>query len=269
MFPDSSVTVQVTVVVPNSKSTPDNEFAPEAIVAPVNSYSIVAIPQLSVAVISQSVFASKVQTPASATTSGSTLVQPAIIGAWSSATVTSNSHVEMFPAISVTVQVTVVVPNSKSTPDKLFEPLAVVAPVNSYSIDATPQLSVAVISQSVFASKVQTPASATTSGSTLVQPAIIGAWSSATVTSNSHVEMFPAISVTVQVTVVVPNSKSTPDKLFEPLAVVAPVNSYSIDDTTHFPAAVISQSVFASKVQTPVSATTSGSTLVQPAIIGA
>src|SRR5690554_8229079 len=92
----------------------------------------------------------------------------------------------MFPDSSVTVQVTVVVPNSKSTPDKLFEPLAVVAPVNSYSIDAIPQLSVAVISQSVFASKVQTPESATTSGLTLVQPAITGFSSSEITTSNEH-----------------------------------------------------------------------------------
>jgi hypothetical protein len=66
-------------------------------------------------------------------------------GGVTSVTTTVNEHVDVFAgvALSVAVQVTVVVPRLNSTP-LMFVPVPVVAPVKAYVNEFTRQLSVAV-----------------------------------------------------------------------------------------------------------------------------
>ena len=65
-------------------------------------------------------------------------------------TVTSNEHSEGLPYKSTTVHVTVVEPSSNIWPSRvMFEPVIVlVAPLIEYVIEAIPELSLAVMSQS-------------------------------------------------------------------------------------------------------------------------
>jgi len=71
-----------------------------------------------------------------------------IAGSCVSFTVTSKLQTSVFPELSVTVQVTVVVPKLNETPSNEV-PVPVVAPVNTYVNEETVQLSVAVASHPV------------------------------------------------------------------------------------------------------------------------
>ena len=72
----------------------------------------------------------------------------------------SKPHVDVKPFTSVAVHVTVVVPVN-TTPSKVVNPVAVVAPVKSQRTVAIEQLSVAVASQDVpVCNKVHPPPSA-------------------------------------------------------------------------------------------------------------
>ena len=97
----------------------------------------------------------------------------------------------MLPALSVTVQVTVVVPIGKVAGASLVT-------------EATPQLSPVVGFERTTVAK-QEPGSASTA--TSAAQAIVGFSVSLTVTSCSQVAVLPALSVTVQVTVVEPTGK--------------------------------------------------------------
>ena len=97
----------------------------------------------------------------------------------------------MLPALSVTVQVTVVVPIGKVAGASLVT-------------EATPQLSPVVGFERTTVAK-QEPGSASTD--TSAAQAIVGFSVSFTVTSCSQVAELPALSVTVQVTVVEPTGK--------------------------------------------------------------
>jgi hypothetical protein len=180
VFPETSVAVQVTVVVPivNTagaslviiKSAPDEQLS-----------AAVGVPKAT---------AVAVHTPASAATL--TLAGQVIVGFSVSLTVTLWVQVAVFPEASVTVQVTVVVPIvntagaslviTKSAPDE--------------------QLSVAVGVPKFTPVAVHTPASATTL--TLAGQVIVGFSVSVTVTLWVQLWVLPAASVAVQVTVVVP-----------------------------------------------------------------
>src|SRR5690606_13142676 len=99
-LPWTSVTVQITVVVPTG-------YVPDASEVPLKSLVTLATPQLS-AVAGAAIVRAALQAPASAVWDVS-LAHP-IDGASSSSIVTSKLHVVTLPWVSVTVQSTVVVP---------------------------------------------------------------------------------------------------------------------------------------------------------------
>src|ERR1035438_2134981 len=114
-----------------------------------------------------------------------------MVGFWLSTTVTVWLQVAVRPLPSVTVQVTVLAPNTK------LDGLATVL--------ATLQLSAVVGAVSCELAYVHTVASVFT----LIAPAqvMVGFWLSTTVTVWLQVAVRPLPSVTVQVTVLAPNTK--------------------------------------------------------------
>jgi hypothetical protein len=174
-FPLLSVTVQFTVVVPNGK------IAGALLVT-------VATPQLSavVGVPNTTVVAAQFASAEATMFAGAT-----IVGFVLSITLTVCVAVAVLPAPSVTVHVTVVVPNGKVAGALLLtdatEQLSAVAGVPKFAITA---------SHDAFAFTVSA------SGAT-----IVGLMSSTTTISCVAVAVFPLLSVTVHVTIVVPVAK--------------------------------------------------------------
>ena len=102
----------------------------------------------------------------------------------------SIEQLEVFPAISVTVQTTVVVPSG-------YTSLALLVPLKLFSTDTTLQLS-AVEGETTVTLAVHTPLVALTVR--LAGQVIVGLILSFRVTLNEHVEEFPLSSVAVIVT---------------------------------------------------------------------
>ena len=127
----------------------------------------------------------------------SSATQSEIVGGVLSETITLKVQVEMLPALSVAVYVTVVMPTGKMSPGSC-----------ELTKLGTLQLSVEVgIIQLTVAP--QAP-SATAGISDVLQPEITGGVLSITTTSNSQVAILPAPSVAVYLTVVVPKGKISP-----------------------------------------------------------
>ncbi len=112
-----------------------------------------------------------------------------IVGKVLSVTVTTCVAVAVLPALSVTVQVTVVEPNGKVA-GALFV------------TDATPQLSAVTVLPKLLITAPQLAFADTLIAAGAV---IVGLMLSTTVTFCVTVVLFPELSVTVQVTTVVPN----------------------------------------------------------------
>src|SRR5687768_1849594 len=121
---------------------------------------------------------------------------PVITGSVLSSTITLNEQVEIFPPASVAVYVTTVVPKSKTVPG--FFVLAKVVPEQLSDTPGVVQFTMA-----------RHDASAVTvmfEG----HPVSVGLVLSRTKTLNEQVDVFPAASVAVYVTTVVPRPKVVP-----------------------------------------------------------
>jgi hypothetical protein len=121
-------------------------------------------------------------------------------GAWASLTVTVNVQIVLLPAASVAVYVMVVTPTGKADPE---------ANPPVWVKEVTPQLSVA-------DGAIQVPMAEHVPGSlfkTILAGHDVknGAWLSVTITSNEHVDEFPAASVAVKVIIVIPTGNVEPD----------------------------------------------------------
>jgi hypothetical protein len=174
LFPELSVTVQVTVLVPTGKSA-------GALLV------IVTAPQLSATVGAPSVTFVAPHRPGEATTV--TSAGQEILGGWVSLTITVCGQVMLFPELSVTVQITALVPTGKS--------------VGALLVMLTePQLSATVGVPSVTFVTPHRPGEATTV--TSAGQEILGGWVSLTITVWGQVVLFPELSVTVQITMFVP-----------------------------------------------------------------
>ena len=121
----------------------------------------------------------------------------AITGLVLSKTMTLKEQVDMFPAASVAVYVTGVVPRLKSVPG-FFVVVSVSVPPQLSDTVGTVQLTVAW--QDAFAFTVMLEG----------HPVITGPVLSCTVTLNEQVDVFPSASVAVYVTGVVPRLKTVP-----------------------------------------------------------
>jgi hypothetical protein len=104
VFPDVSVAVQLTVVVPFEKIEPD---------AGVQTTDASAQLSLPVGIVHAT---TALHRPGSVFTT-MLLGQPEIVGGTASVTVTLNEHVETLPEVSVAVYATAVVPTGKLEPD--------------------------------------------------------------------------------------------------------------------------------------------------------
>ena len=122
---------------------------------------------------------------------------PAITGFVLSCTVTLKEQVDVFPAASVAVYVTTVVPRPKTVPG-LFVVVKVNVPAQLSDTVGAVQLTVAW--QEALAFTVMFEG----------HPAITGLVLSKTITLKEQVDVFPAASVAVYVTGVVPILKSVP-----------------------------------------------------------
>jgi hypothetical protein len=121
--------------------------------------------------------------------------QPVITGLVLSVTVTLNAHIETFPAPSVAVYFTCVVPTGKEFPGVCV------------LVNVTEQLSVACGGvQLAGTAQAEFPATVMLEG----QPVITGLVLSMTVTLNIQIAVFPAPSVAVYFTSVVPRAKVFP-----------------------------------------------------------
>lgn len=177
VLPAPSVTVHVTTVVPPVKAA----GASLVTLATVQLSEVTGVPNATPVAV---------HVPASGPTviaAGQTMV-----GSWLSVTVTVCVQVAVLPAPSVTVHVTVVAPNGKLAGA-------------SFVTLATVQLSEVVGEPRVTPVAEQEPASVF--ALTLEGHTMVGFWLSVTVTVCVQVAVLPALSVTVQVTVVVPNGK--------------------------------------------------------------
>src|ERR1043166_3928254 len=173
-----SVAVQVTIVVPTGKLA----GASLLMSATVQLSEVVGAPRSTPVATHWPVSASTV-----------TAAGQVIEGAWSSVTVTDCWHVAVLPCTSVTVQVTVVVPTGNCAGASLLT-------------SATPQLSevVGVPREMPVAKQLSESALTLTSAGQV----ICGSSVSSTVTVCVQVLLLPPLSVTVQVTVVVPTGNS-------------------------------------------------------------
>jgi hypothetical protein len=176
MFPLPSVTVQVTVVIPNVKAV----GALLVVEATEQLSAVTGVPKTTPVAV-QDEFA-KAETFAGAV----------IVGKVVSLTVTVCVAVLMFPLPSVTVQVTVVIPNGKAVGALLV-------------VEATEQLSAVTGVPKTTPVAVQPTLVFT---ETFAGAVIVGKVVSVTVTVCVAVLMFPLPSVTVQITVVIPNGKA-------------------------------------------------------------
>ncbi len=178
MFPELSVTVQVTVVSPSGK-TPGASLV---VLATAQLSEVVGVPKATLLAVHK---------PASTLTF--TVAGQLIVGSMLSVTVTVCVQVAVFPELSVTVQVTVVSPNGKVAGASLV-------------VLATAQLSEVVGVPKATLLAVHNPASTLTF--TVAGQLIVGSILSVTVTVCVQVAVFPELSVTVQVTVVSPIGKT-------------------------------------------------------------
>ena len=173
VFPEPSVTVHVTVVVPNGKVA----GALFVTLATVQLSAVVAVPKVTV-VATQLLSADAV-----------TFAGAVIVGFVLSITVIVWVAVVLFPAASVAVQVTVVFPNGKLAGA-------------SFDVTALVQLSIAtgVPKLAMVAVQLLSAETVISEGATRYGPVL-----SLTVTACVVVAIFPEASVTVHVTMVVPN----------------------------------------------------------------
>jgi hypothetical protein len=183
VFPRLSEAVQVTVV------TPTGNFVPEA-----GSQSAGSEP--STASVAETVNVSVLPNGSvvvSAMLAGTVTTGPVV-----STTVTWNAAVEVFPAASLAVQLTVVVPSGNVEPDAGVQAKLV-----------TPTLSVAEAEYET-AAPAALVASAVMSDGTVITGGVVSAcW--VTVTVNDFVAVFPWASVAVHVIVVVPTGNFEPE----------------------------------------------------------
>jgi hypothetical protein len=163
-FPDSSVAVYTTVVVPMGKVSPGS-----------CDDTRVTNPQLSVAI--GAVQVATASHSSSATSSISATGQPEITGSTSSTTITLKVHVAIFPAGSVAVYKTAVVPFGKISPG-----------LCELTKEDTEQLSEAVGGVHIAVPSHEALVDTTISAR---HPLITGSSSSVTTTSKLHVEIFP------------------------------------------------------------------------------
>ena len=122
---------------------------------------------------------------------------PAITGLVLSCTVTLKEQVDVFPAASVAVYVTTVVPRAKTAPGLLVL-VKVNAPAQLSDTVGAVQLTVAWQEALPFTVMFEG------------HPVITGLVLSKTITLKEQVDMFPTASVAVYVTGVVPRTKSVP-----------------------------------------------------------
>nr|WP_238145304.1 hypothetical protein [Antricoccus suffuscus] len=180
-FPALSVAVQDTTVVPTAKTDPDGGAQSTT---GLGSTSSVAV-------------AVKVTGAPSAPVAAAVMsIGSCNTGAVESVTVTEKAPVAAFPALSVAVHDTVVVPIGKADPDGGAQ-LGTTTP-STASFAVAPN-----VTPAPFASVAITVMS--------LGKLSIGAVISATVTENVPVPVFPAVSVAVQDTTVVPTAKTDPD----------------------------------------------------------
>src|SRR6185436_11036899 len=152
----------------------------------------VATPQLSEVVGTPSTTPVAKHAPKSAFTVAVAIAEQLIAGDWISFTITVCSQLAVLPWMSVTVQITTVVPTGK------------LAGALRRTV-ATPQLSEVIGAPNVTPVAKQAPGFALTV--TVAGQVIAGAWMSFTITVCSQVAVLPWISVTVQVTTFVPTGK--------------------------------------------------------------
>ena len=195
VFPDASVAMEVTVVVPSENTDPEGRS------------EITDEEQLSVESILKLTTAS--HEPGSVCTF--IVAGQEITGGSLSATVTLNEHVEIFPAASVATEFTVVVPIGKTLPEA------------GTDITFEVQLSFEVTLK--FTTAPQSLGSVFTKMS--AGQIIAGASLSITVTLNEHVEVFPSASVATEFTFVVPTGKTLPEDGFE----ITVEEQLSVEDT--------------------------------------
>jgi hypothetical protein len=183
VFPALSVAVQFTVVVPRPKVEPD--AGAQVGVRVPSQLSVAVAVNVTLADIEHAA-AVTVLSPGQTTT-----------GFSQSFTVTQNEQTPVFPALSVAVQVTLVVPTLKVEPDAGVQ----------VGVRLPSQLSVA------EALKVTTAPHTPLSLHWVIGPGQLttGFSQSFTVTQNEQEPVFPALSVAVQVTLVVPTLKVEPD----------------------------------------------------------
>ena len=124
-----------------------------------------------------------------------------------------NVLVELFPAASVAVTVTVVVPTAKSEPDA-FEYVIVTGPTASV---ATADAKLTIAPDELVLLTVMFPGTEVITGGVVSRTVIV----------KVRVVMFPAPSFAVTVTIVVPIAKTVPDA-FEYVIVTGPTASLAI-----------------------------------------
>jgi hypothetical protein len=184
VFPAASEAVYVTMVVPKLKIVPGFFVEVSVNVPPQLSETVGAV-QLTVAW--QDAFAFTVMLEG----------HPLMTGLVLSWTITLNEQVDVFPAASVAVYVTSVVPRLKIVPG-LFVVVSVSVPPQLSDTVGAVQFTVAW--QDAFAFTFMFEG----------HPAITGSELSWTITLKEQMEVFPAASVAVYVTSVVPRSKTDP-----------------------------------------------------------
>src|SRR5271166_3517653 len=113
-------------------------------------------------------------------------------GGWLSLTITNCAQVALLPCVSLTVQITVLVPTGKNAG-------ALLVTVTD------PQLSATVGVPSATLVAPHSPGEVTTV--TRAGQEIVGGWLSLTMTSCAQVALLPCVSLTVQITVLVPTGK--------------------------------------------------------------
>ncbi len=210
MFPFTSVTVSVTVFVPTwEQSKSVVRFPPSTVTEAIPQLSVEP-PSISIELIVTSPFASSWTVMFWQTAVGSTL----------SSTVTVASQVETFPFTSVTVSVTVFVPTWEQSKSCVVFPPSIVH-------EAIPQLSIEPPSISI---ELMVTSPLASNWTVMFWQIAVGDIVSSTVTSASHVLIFPLTSVTVKVIVLTPTwEQSKLILVFPPSTVMEAIPQFSVE----------------------------------------